>query len=168
MDIPKDQNLLIVGMGQYGFVAREIAQAMHCFGKIDFVDDNHPDAVGKMTDLERLSEQYNCAVVAIGDPKIRLGCMGKLRRCFSLTSLMHPMSYISPSAIVGEGCIVEPLAVIHAEAVVAAGCLISAGSVINHNSKVGKGCHIDCNATVPARASVPEYTKVAVGQVFKD
>ena len=163
-----DQSLLIVGMGQYGFFAREIAVAMRCFSRIDFVDDNHPDAVGKMTDLERLSERYNCAVVAIGEPKIRLDCMQKLCRYFSLASLIHPMSYVSPSADVGEGCIVEPLAVIHTEAVIADGCLISAGSVINHNSKVGKGCHIDCNATVPARASVPAYTKVAVGQVYKD
>ena len=33
------KNLLIIGAGQYGMVAKEIAESMKCFEKIDFVDD---------------------------------------------------------------------------------------------------------------------------------
>ena len=33
------KNLLIIGAGQYGVVAKEIAESMKCFEKIDFVDD---------------------------------------------------------------------------------------------------------------------------------
>ena len=166
MDSCRKENLLIVGMGQYGFLAREIAWAMNCFDRIDFLDDNHPDAVGKMEDLARLSEQYDCAVVAIGNPEIRKSCMEKLDDLYQLVSLIHPMSYISPSACVGRGCIIEPLAVIHTQTLIADGCLISAGAVINHNSKLGVCCHIDCNGTVPARAELAAYTKVSAGQVY--
>ena len=162
------RNLLIVGMGQYGFVAREIAVAMNCFSKIDFLDDNHPDAIGKMADIEALSPQYDCAVVAIGAAEIRCRCMKDVAQYIPLISLVHPMSYISPSAQIASGCIVEPMAVIHTEVVVAEGCIIGAGAVVNHNSQLQIGCHIDCNATVPARANVPAHTKVAVAQVYAE
>lgn len=162
------QNLLIVGMGQYGFLAREIAVAMNCFSKIDFIDDNHPDAIGKMADIEALARQYDCAVVAIGSPEIRCRCMKEIVQYIPLVSLVHPMSYVSPSAKIALGCIVEPMAVIHTEVEVAAGCIIGAGAVVNHNSHLQIGCHIDCNATVQARAIVPAYTKVAVGQVYAE
>ena len=39
MNPPKD-SLLIIGAGQYGLVALEIAQAMGCFDKIAFLDDS--------------------------------------------------------------------------------------------------------------------------------
>lgn len=34
-----NKDLLILGAGQYGMVAKEIAEAMNCFQKIDFLDD---------------------------------------------------------------------------------------------------------------------------------
>lgn len=34
-----NQNLLIIGAGIYGLVAKEIAESMGCFRQIDFVDD---------------------------------------------------------------------------------------------------------------------------------
>ena len=45
------KNLLIIGAGQYGMVAKEIAESMKCFEKIDFVDDVYPSAVGKICDI---------------------------------------------------------------------------------------------------------------------
>lgn len=43
-----NNNLLILGAGQYGDVAKEMAEAMGCFGKIDFLDDNNELVIGKM------------------------------------------------------------------------------------------------------------------------
>ncbi len=35
----KSKNLLILGAGQYGQIAKEIAESMGCFEKISFLDD---------------------------------------------------------------------------------------------------------------------------------
>lgn len=43
-----DRGLLILGAGQYGMVAKEVAESMNCFDKIDFLDDKNPIAVGKL------------------------------------------------------------------------------------------------------------------------
>ena len=52
------KNLLIIGAGQYGMVAKEIAESMKCFEKIDFVDDVYPSAVGKMRNYLLLCEWF--------------------------------------------------------------------------------------------------------------
>ena len=78
-----NKNLLIVGAGIYGAVAMEIAESMKCFDKIAFVDDNAKttpkgiEVVGTTADIQRLSCKYNNAIVAIGNPEIRLNLIQK-------------------------------------------------------------------------------------------
>lgn len=163
----KIQNLLILGAGQYGCVAREIAQAMGCFACIDFLDDNHP-AAGKLADYERLTADYGSAVVAMGNPALRLHWIERLESAgYEIPILVHPMAYVSPSAVLAPGTIVEPMAVVQANAVVKTGGLLCAGCVVNHNAVVEAGCQIDCSAVVAANAVVPAGTKVPSGTVCR-
>ena len=161
-----NDSLLILGAGQYGCVVKEIAQAMNCFQSIDYLDDQNPIAIGKLADYTYFAEKYTCAVVAIGNPQMRLAYLEKLKGHYRLPNLIHPHSYISTSAQLGCGCVVEPMAVVHANTKVGTGCLICAGAVVNHNSELGDGCQIDCNSTVPARSVVQNHTKVGAGTVF--
>lgn len=116
-----NRNLLIVGAGIYGVVAMEIAESMNCFEKIAFVDDkkkttpNGTNVVGTTTDIDSLVCEYNNVVVAIGNPEVRLNLIRKLEvetPC-RIVTLVSPHAYISPSAQVMKGSIIEPKAVIH-------------------------------------------------------
>ena len=160
------KNLLILGAGQYGQIVYETAEAMGCFDRIDFLDDQNPIAIGVLEDYKFCATKYDCAFVAMGNPKLRLQWMERLGKAgYELVTLVHPMGYVSKTAVLDKGCIVEPMVVVQAGAVVKAGGLLCAGCVVNHNSVVQRGCQIDCNAVVPARAVVPEMTKVPCGQV---
>ena len=160
------RNLLILGAGQYGQVAFETAQAMACFERIDFLDDRNGIAVGKMEDYRRFTAAYSCAFVAMGNPELRLGWMDRLEQAgFSLPALIHPMAWISPSAVLHSGVSVEPMAVVQAYAEIGRGSLICAGAVINHNSAVAEGCQIDCGGIVPSNVTVAPMTKVPCGAV---
>ena len=168
-------NLLIIGAGAYGLVAREIAVDMNKFNKIDFIDDlrdSAPDgtrALGTTEILGSLSNDYGCAIVAIGNANARLSIIEKLKNAsFKIVSLISPRAYISPSAKIMQGCIVEPMAVVHTRAFLDEGCIVSAGAVINHESVCGKCSHVDCNATVASSATVPEMTKVCYATVFEN
>jgi len=44
------KNLLVLGAGQYGQSVYETVEAMGCFGRIDFLDDQNPIAVGILED----------------------------------------------------------------------------------------------------------------------
>lgn len=162
------RNLLIVGAGQYGQMVYEIAQAMACFTRIAFLDDNHPDAIGRLSDYTRFADEFTDAIVALGNPDLRLTMLEKLAQHYSLPRILHPQATVMPSAQIGNGCVIEPQAVVHSHTVIGRGCLIGAGAVINHNAVVDEGCHIDCLAAVPARAHVPTKTKVSIGRVFTE
>ena len=61
-----NKNLLILGAGQYGLVAREIALSMRCFEKIDFLDDKSELAIGRLEDYEKYTAGYSCAITESG------------------------------------------------------------------------------------------------------
>ena len=94
MNYSQNNNLLIVGAGQYGLVALEIAQAMHRFDKIAFLDDSfkgstaflaacHPERsvsevegsgptiIGSTCDIEKFAGEFHYGFVAIGNPHAR-------------------------------------------------------------------------------------------------
>lgn len=162
------KNLLILGAGQYGYLIRETAEAMGCFGQIGFLDDRSPAALGKLADYEGFRQAYSCAFVAMGNPMLRMQWLEKLEQAgFELPVLVHPRAYVSPSARLEKGTAVEPMAVVNTEAAVEAGGLLCAGCVVNHNARVMPGCQIDCGAVVASNAVVPEGTKVPSGTVYE-
>lgn len=164
-----NKNLLILGGGQYGTVAKEIAEAMGCFDKIDFLDDTyglnepkgnyHEKSIGKLADYEKFVVDYSYAIVAIGASEMRKEYTEKLIEvCYRVPILVSPLAYVSKSAQLRHGDIIEPYAVVHANAVVGISTYISAGTVVNHNSFVSDYCHINCNSVVMSGAIVPVNT----------
>lgn len=53
-----NDSLLIFGSGQYGCIAKEIALSMNCFEKINFLDDNDKNAIGKIKDYKKFNDSY--------------------------------------------------------------------------------------------------------------
>lgn len=109
-------NLLIIGAGQYGMVVEELAKSLGCFDKIGFLEDNNPKAIGKLNEYKQFADEYANAVVAIGNAQLRLELIAEHEKAgFNVPTIIHNSSYISPSAIIGKGSVIEPLAVIHRE-----------------------------------------------------
>lgn len=151
----QEKCLLILGAGGYGQLARETAEAMGIFTRIAFLDDQNPQALGKLSEYRHFCGQFDCAFVAMGAPSLREHWINALKEAgYALPPLVHPRAYVSPSAVLGE-------------ATVACGTLICAGSVVNHNAQVLAYCQIDCNAVVAAGATVPSGTKVRSATVYE-
>ena len=159
--------LLILGAGQYGKVAYEIAKAMERFERISFLDDNSSVAIGKLNDFDKYIGEYNSAVVALGNVEMRLKVIEQLENAgYDIPVLISPRAYVAPSAVIGKGSFVEPMTVVHTEAVIGIGCIISAGAVVNHNAIVGDGCHIDCGSIIGARVNTPRYITTKYGEII--
>ena len=182
---PPNDNLLIIGAGQYGLMAFEIAQAMGSFGEIAFLDDSYtapaaspenvianPEGaaihvIGTPRDISQFAADFRCGFVAIGNPQIRARLIEHLKsNGITLATLIHPTAYVSPSAQLQTGCCVEPLAVVQTGAFLGTATFVASGAVIRHNAIVGDFCHIDCNAVVLTGATVPNDTKVPCNTVF--
>lgn len=156
------KSLLIVGAGGYGQIVREIAEREYY--PIDFLDDNHPEAVGKICDLEVLQHRYDGVIVAIGSSTIRKQVFQRIQ---NPVSVIHPRAVISGSARIGPGCVIEANSVINPNVSVKEGCFVCAGAIVNHDAVVNRFCQIDCNAVVESGAVVPDGTKVESCTVFK-
>ncbi len=163
-----NENLLILGAGQFGRMTQEIAESAGIFGKIDFLDDNSDSAVGKLNDYERLRGEYGAAIVAVGASAFRAEWLARLEAAgFELPAIVSPDAYVAPSARLGVGVIVEPSATIQSRATVGRGTIVSSGAVLRHDAVVGECCHCDCNSVVASGASVPNATKVGIAEVFR-
>ena len=164
-----NRNLLILDAGQYGKIAKEVAEAMVCFEKIDFLDDEKEFAVGKLSDYKKFVNSYSYAIVAIENNVLRINWITMLEKAgYKIAILVHPKAYVSPSAQIMKGSIIEPMAIVNSKCVISVGCIISAGAVINHNSICSDGVHIDCNAIIPENSNVPMKTRVDCGTVYRN
>ena len=145
--------LLILGAGEYGQLVKEIAR--NKYPVIDFLDDNSPVAIGEISDFEKYKVEYH-AIVAIGNPEKRKELFEKLESLgFDIPTIISDKAYISPSAELEQGCVIEPMAVVNTGAKIKRGTFINAGAVVNHNAVVNEFCQIDCNAVVGSNAKVP-------------
>ncbi len=170
-----NRNLLIIGAGCCGLSAKEIAMAMGCYEKIDFLDDNIkelPDGskiIGGVNDFENFTLEYNNIFVAIANPEIKLGLLNKIKETttYKIATLVSPRAFVSPSAQVMQGTLVEAMATVNTGSVIATGCIIGAGSVVNHCSMCCDGVHLECNSTVADNTLVPAGTSIDSGVVYK-
>ncbi len=162
-----NNNLLILGGGQYGQVAKEVAESMGCFERIAFLDDDNELAIGKMDAYEKFITEYSYAFVAIGNVDLRLSYIEKLEAaCYRIAILVSPKAYVSPSAQLMKGTIVEPMAVVNANSSICIGVYVCAGAIVNHNSFVGDGCQLDCGSVVGSDVILLAKTKLQYNEVF--
>lgn len=168
-----NKNLLILGAGQYGQVAKEIAEDMGCFEKIAFLDDRFGEntdqnelIIGKFSDYEKFVTEYSYAFVAVADMTERLRLTDILEDCgYTIATLISPRSYISKTAKVGKGVMIESFAVVNSGAVINDCCYIGANATIDCGSEVGRGSTICCGATVVDNTYVEPKTEVKHGQI---
>lgn len=159
----RELNLLILGAGGRGEVAREIARSLNVFHEIAFLDDGPGggQVLGRCADMARFIDRFPAAIPAAEEWPIRQHWMKRLARTgFILPVLIHPTAVVSPDAEVGYGTVVEARAVVGPGTVVGNGCVISGGAVVGHRCVVENGCQIGYNASVPADTRLPEGTRV--------
>lgn len=159
------KRLLIIGAGGHGKVVAEVAEDIG-YEEIAFLDDNSSEAIGKISEPEKFTDQYNDAFVGIGNNQLRGELIKQLQACgYNIPVLVHPTAYISRTAKIAVGTVVEPKAIVNAYSCVGEGCIISVGSIVDHNVQIGAFCHVNAGAIVKAGAAVEEYRKLEAGQV---
>lgn len=162
-----NNNLLIIGDGNYGQIAYEIAEEMEKFEKIDFLDDKSEFAIGKVSDIEKYVGEHSFRIVAIGNAETRKTLTSCLEEnCYHIPILVHPRTFVGKYANLKKGCIIEPMAVVNSGSNVGECRFISAGAIVNHSVLIDAYCHINVGAIVKARSVLPMFTKVDEGQVY--
>lgn len=113
--------LLILGAGGHGKVVKEVAESIvdssgKCvYEQIEFLDDKNKEAIGKIEDIEKFVGEFDHAFVGIGNNKLRGKLINRLERAgYKIPVLIHPTAYVSRSAEIRKGTVIEPKAIVKA------------------------------------------------------
>ena len=163
-----EMNLLILGAGTHGREVYEIAESLHLFQKICFLDDMAKGAniIGKCRDAVQFRKEYPCAIIAIGDNRIRKKYAKLLQDCGFLTpSIVSPEASVSNKSKIGKGTVI--LAQARAgEAEIGEYCILSSSSLVNSGAAVGAFSHLGCGSIVLKGANVPDGMTVRSGEIY--
>lgn len=157
--------LLIIGAGGHRKVVAEVAEDIG-YKHIAFLDDNAPEAIGKIFGLEKYKNQYSDTFVGIGNNELRGKLIGKLLDCgYTVPVLVHPSAYVSRIAGVESGTVIEPKAIVNANSHISIGCIISVGAIVDYDVEIGDCCHVNAGVIVKAGGKVERYRKLEAGEV---
>lgn len=74
--------------------------------------------------------------------------------------LIHPRSFVDPSAKLGPACQVMPGAIVHKFARVGAHAILNTGCVVDHECVLGKGVHVMGSAAVAGRVRIGDFATI--------
>lgn len=146
---PRQVGLIILGAGSHGAEVKEIAKMLRIFGRIDYLDDDtsKEGVIGTWQDAAKFRENYGCAIVAVGNRKLRELWLSQLTEMgYVIPTLVHPTAVISESAQIG------------------AGTVVCANATIGTNAKLGVGCIISSSVTVARGATVEDWSHIDTGE----
>lgn len=169
-EISTEMNLLILGSGVHGHDVKEIAESLHIFKKISFLDDRKPihgDILGKCKDAVLFRKKYPCAFIAIGNNEARKKYATLLKESHYLfPSLVSTSANVSPKAVIGEGVAILPQCTVN-ESIIGDFSIIDFNSLINSGATIGAYSRIDCGAIVLQGTNVPEEMWVKSGEIYQ-
>ena len=145
--------LLILGAGGLGQMVGEVARAAGNWDGVAFLDDavRGSDVAGKCMDYTSLTGEYPEAVAAFGDNRLRLAWTRRLLDAgYRVPSVVHPTAIVSPSAVLGPGCLVLHGAIINTNTTMGAACLVNSGALVDHDNVLEDGVHVNLHATIKA------------------
>ena len=165
--------LLIVCAGGFGrevlLYAKEIRNRGENFDIGGFLDRDRAALNGFDVDTPIVGDESSWPiaendrfVIATGNPELRGRLYDALiARGAKFTNIIHPLSWIAPSAILGNGIIAAPFATINADAKLEDNVAINSHVGIGHDTRIGRHSAISPFTVVAGAAVVGE--KVFIG-----
>ena len=163
------KRLVILGFGGYGKTIEDVVLSGKLFDEIIFLDDKSQDekVSGVCTDYVKYIDEHTWFYPAFGNNNLRVEWIYMLNGAKAqVATIIHPMAYVSPNALVEVGCAVLPQAVVNATAKVRTGCIVNFGAVVDHDVVIEKGVHLCINSVVKAYNRIAPFAKIEAGQVI--
>ena len=171
------KSLIILGAGGHGKVVAETALISNKFKRISFLDDFYnPNSdkfvfqgiplIGKLSSSKNLlsKENFDSAIVAFGDPNLRLNWINKLDIYgYEIPKIIHPSAWISPSSIIKKGTVIFAQAAIQSNVTIGMGSIINTASSVDHDSFLSEGVHICPGARVAGNVIIGSKSIIGIG-----
>jgi sugar O-acyltransferase (sialic acid O-acetyltransferase NeuD family) len=144
------RRLLVLGAGGHARAVADLAEA--CGWRLAGFLGAHGapitgGVIGSDDDLATLRAEgrFDGAIVGVGNTALarRPALFARLRELGVATpSLVHPTATVSPSARIGDGCVVFPHTVVGADTAVGEDAVIYSGSVLEHGCRIADHAYL--------------------------
>ena len=132
--------------------------------------NGHQGYINWVKEFKRLNTEFKIsAVAAIGgdNGKDRLDYLKVFRLDgFETPSLIHPKSYVSDTAVIGDNSHICAFAFIGANASVGDACIVNTKASIDHESIVNDGAHIAPNVTLCGCVKIGKNVFIGAGAII--
>lgn len=160
-------SILIIGAGSFSTEVEELAKLLG-YTEIAFLDDNVLSAIGTMKDIGKARDQYDTAIVALGNNADRKRYHEQLNRFhYNIPTLIHPTAYVSPDAQLSPGCIIRAQAVVSRYAKLGEGVIVNIGGLIDHHCEIGAFSMILPGAVVRSSVKVKPGDWIEANKVME-
>ena len=125
--------LIILGMGGYGRTVADVADQTGRYEEIVFLDDQAEQAFDVCDAYRKYVEEDTEMYPAFGNNELRVAWMDKLKEAkTSIATIVHPLAYVSPKAVLSSGCVLLPYAVVNTECEIGEVCIVNCGAIVDH------------------------------------
>lgn len=125
--------------------------------------------VGGLSDLNPAAIGTTRFALAIGNNDARLRWGERLTlNGFELPTLVHPQSFVSPSATLAKGVFIGAGSVVQTSVQIGMAALVNSGAIIEHHGEIGAGAHIAPGAILAGHVKVGRCTLIGAGAVIRD
>ena len=173
------QSLLILGAGGHSKVVIEAAVAQNNFKEISLLDDNYNKGnmltfkkvldykiIGnlKIALAKDIKKRFSHAFVAIGNCEKRIEWIKILQdNGYEIPKIIHPNSFISPSAKIEKGSIIAVNSTIQSSSSIQEGVIVNTGATIDHDCVIKKGAHICPGVNLAGNVTVGSKSWIGIG-----
>lgn len=169
------KSIIVIGSGGHGRSVAEIILQSGEFNLVGFVDDSFTanatlwgyPILAKINNLAEVRHLADFAVVAIGNNTLREKICAQLDALnFTLASIFHPQSIVSPRAVIGEGTVVMAGGIVGTEAKLGRGVIVNCGAAVDHHCIVEDFGHLGVNACMAGGSRLGELALLQAGSAL--
>jgi len=166
-------SLAIAGAGGHARVVADTAEALGW--TVSLFDDNlagRQSGPWQVADtvswlMEHL-HHFEGLVVGIGDNSIRCRVQQEIvNRGGRPVTLVHPMAWCSPRAVLGAGSVMFAGAVLNAGAVTGSACIINTGATVDHDCRLADGVHVSPGAHLAGSVRTGHCCWIGIGAAVR-
>lgn len=173
------KKILIFGYGGHAAVVQEACEEMGYSVEFFLAEEelkaSAPEPLGKLISVVR-GDRIDPIKLGVQDIALGLGnndarlwwCEKLLQDGFNLPPIIHPHSWVSPSAKLGKGTFVGAGAILQASCQTGLAVLINSNATVEHHGKLSDGCHIGPGAILAGLVEVGRLSLIGAGAVVRD
>lgn len=168
-------SILILGAGGHGIVVADIIQSMskqnQALAIRGFLDDDTSlhgkilsgaQVLGGDDVLKAFPDDL--LVVAVGDNPTRKKIAERLTQSGRMFfTAVHASAVISPSTVIGEGCMICANAVLNPESTVGSHVILNTGCTVDHHNQIGDFVHLAPGVHTGGHVTIGEGTMAGIG-----